>query len=315
MFPRSILKKLTSPLETYLSRMENRLLRDIEQNRILAAQPLIQSLKKSDVFENLAEAEFRVFSQWGEDGIIQYLISKIPIENKIFIEFGVQDYSESNTRFLLVNNNWSGLVIDSSSDAIKHIRSQEYYWKHDLKAMCAFVTVENINDLFVQADITGSIGILSIDIDGNDYWIWNAISIVSPQIVIIEYNSTFGNQHAVTIPYRPDFERAKAHFSCLYWGASLPALCNLASRKGYVYVGSNSAGSNAFFVRQDSATNLKECDYHVNFIQSKFRDSRDRDGNLNFISGQAEKLEIIKDMPIFDVASNRTLNIEELYFR
>ncbi len=315
MFSRSILKKLASPLERYLSRMENRLVREIEQNRVLAAQPLIQSLKKSDVLENLAEAEFRVFSQWGEDGIIQYLISKIAIEKKVFIEFGVQDYSESNTRFLLVNNNWTGLVIDSSSDAIKHIRSQEYYWKYDLTAMCAFVTAENINDLFRQAGIASSIGILSIDIDGNDYWIWDAISVVSPQIVIVEYNSSFGNQHAVTIPYQPDFERAKAHFSCLYWGASLPALCNLASRKGYVYVGSNSAGSNAFFVRKDSVANLKECDFQVSFTQSKFRDSRDRDGNLTFVSGQVEKLEIIKDMQLFDVASNQILKIKELYSR
>jgi len=116
-----------------------------------------------------------VFSQWGEDGIIQYLISRLPWKIRFFVEFGVQDYSESNTRFLLVNDNWTGLVIDSSSESIKHIRSQEYYWKYDLTAVCDFVTIDNINKLIMGAGITGSIGILSIDIDGNDYWIWNAI--------------------------------------------------------------------------------------------------------------------------------------------
>jgi hypothetical protein len=292
--------------------LEVRLLKEIEQNRMLAAQPLIQKLREKGLLEDLGNAEFKVFSQWGEDGIIQYLISRIVVENKTFVEFGVQDYGESNTRFLLVNNNWTGLVIDSNSASIKHIRSQEYYWKYDLTAVCEFVTVNNINDLIKNAGITGSIGILSIDIDGNDYWIWNAISVVSPQIVIVEYNSSFGNRHAVTIPYRPDFSREKAHFSQLYWGASLPAFCNLANQKGYIYVGSNSAGSNAFFVRKDSADSVKECDFHKDFIQSKFRDSLDEKGNLSFVPSR-NKLEVIKEMSLYDIDSKQTLPIKDIY--
>jgi hypothetical protein len=140
------------------------------------------------------------------------------------------------------------------------------------------------------------------------------ISTISPQIVIIEYNSSFGNQHAVTIPYQPDFSREKAHYSKLYWGASLPAFCNLASQKGYRYVGSNSAGSNAFFVRKDSAGNIKECDFHKNFIQSKFRDSMDENGNLSFVSSQ-NKLEMIKNMYLLDVDSSQTLQIKDIYSR
>lgn len=313
MFLAPLFKKLISPITSQLSQMEVRLLREIEQNRILSAQPLIQNLQKAGLLEDLNDAEFKVFSQWGEDGIIQYLISRIVIENKIFVEFGVQDYSESNTRFLLVNDNWTGLVIDSNPESIKHIRLQEYYWKYDLTAICDFVTVDNINDL-ISNTVTGSIGILSIDIDGNDYWIWNAISVISPQIVIVEYNSSFGNQHAVTIPYQPDFSREKAHFSRLYWGASLPAFCHLASRKGYNYVGSNSAGSNAFFVRKDSAGSLKECDFRKSFVESKFRDSLDENGNLSFVSGQG-KLEIIKNMHLLDIDSKQTLPIKDIYFK
>ena len=313
MFLAPLFKKLISPITSQLSQMEVRLLREIEQNRILSAQLLIQNLQKAGLLEDLNDAEFKVYSQWGEDGIIQYLISRIVIENKIFVEFGVQDYSESNTRFLLVNDNWTGLVIDSSSESIKHIRLQEYYWKYDLTAICDFVTVDNINDL-ISDTVTGSIGILSIDIDGNDYWIWNAISVISPQIVIVEYNSSFGNQHAVTIPYQPDFSREKAHFSRLYWGASLPAFCHLASRKGYSYVGSNSAGSNAFFVRKDSAGSLKECDFRKSFVESKFRDSLDENGNLSFVSSQG-KLEIIKNMHLLDIDSKQTLPIKDIYFK
>jgi len=292
--------------------MEFRLLKEIEQNRILAAQPLIRDLKRNGLVENLSDTEFKVFSQWGEDGIIQYLISRIAVENKIFVEFGVQDYRESNTRFLLVNDNWTGLVIDSSSESIKYIHSQEYYWKYDLTAVCDFVTADNINELIKGVKITGSIGILSIDIDGNDYWIWNAISAISPQIVIVEYNSSFGNQHAVTIPYQLDFSRENAHFSHLYWGASLPAFCSLASQKGYIYVGSNSVGSNAFFVRKDSVGNIKECDFHKDFNQSKFRDSRDENGNLSFVSSP-NKLEMIKNMYLLDVDTNQILQIKDIY--
>lgn len=292
--------------------MESRLLKETEQNRILAAQPLIQNIKKMGALDCLADAEFKVFSQWGEDGIIQYLISKTAIKKKVFVEFGVENYSESNTRFLLVNDNWTGLVIDSNPEYIKHIRSQEYYWKYDLTAVCGFVTVDNINDLIKNAGVTGSIGILSIDIDGNDYWIWDTISVVSPQIVIVEYNSSFGNQRAVTIPYQPDFNREKAHFSHLYWGASLAAFCRLASQKGYIYVGSNSAGSNAFFVHKDSLSNIKECDFQKYFSQSKFRDSRDENGNLAFVSGQ-NKLEMIKNMQLLDLEANQIMQIKDIY--
>jgi hypothetical protein len=314
MFLTSLFNKLAFPITSRLSQLEFRLLREIEQNRILLAQPLIQNLKSKGLLENMPDAEFKVFSQWGEDGIIQYLISKIAIENKVFIEFGVQDYSESNTRFLLVNDNWRGLVIDSSSEFIKYIRAQDYYWKYDLTAVCDFVTVDNINDLIKNAGIMGSVGILSIDIDGNDYWIWRAISVILPQIIIVEYNSSFGNQHAVTIPYQAEFSREKAHFSHLYWGASLPAFCRLASQKGYIYVGSNSAGSNAFFVRKDSAGGIKECNFHQKFSPSKFRDSRDENGNLSFVSGQ-NKLEIIKNMYLFDMDADQTMQIKDIYFK
>jgi hypothetical protein len=308
----SLFKRLTSITTNQFSQMEFRLIKEIEQNRILAAQPLIQNIKKNGLQNNLGDAEFKVFSQWGEDGIIQYLISKIAIENKIFVEFGVQNYSESNTRFLLVNDNWTGLVIDSSSEFIKYIHSQEYYWKYDLTAVCGFVTTDNINKLIADAGITGSIGILSIDIDGNDYWIWNAISVISPQILIVEYNSSFGNQQAVTIPYQSDFSRENAHFSHLYWGASLPAFCKLASQKGYIYIGSNSVGSNAFFVRKDSASNLKESDFRMNFNPSKFRDSRNENGDLSFVSSQ-NKLEVIKDMQLFDLETGQIMLIKDIF--
>ena len=172
----------------------------------------------------LADREFRVFSQWGEDGIIQHLIRAVPVAQRVFVEFGVENYTEANTRFLLTNDNWSGLVIDGSEDHIRSVKKDAIYWRHNLKAVSAFVTRENINALLRENGLTGEIGLLSIDVDGNDYWVWEAIDAVQPAIVVIEYNARFGPERAVTVPYDAAFVRQKAHHSMIYYGASLAAL-------------------------------------------------------------------------------------------
>ena len=177
-------------------------------------------------------AEFRAFSQWGEDGILQHLLRHLPVSRKIFVEFGVENYTESNTRFLLTNNNWAGLVIDGSRENVEYIKKDEIYWRYNLKAENAFITKDNINDLIHRNGISGEIGLLSIDIDGNDYWVWEAINAVIPSVVVVEYNSRFGPERAVTVPYDPEFFRTTAHYSNIYYGASLAALCLLGKRKG-----------------------------------------------------------------------------------
>ena len=106
----------------------------------------------------ISSAEFRVFSQWGEDGIIQHLLRYVPISRKIFVEFGVENYLESNTRFLLTNNQWAGLVLDGSQENIDYIKKDSIYWRHNLKAAQAFITRENINELLVSNGISGDVG-------------------------------------------------------------------------------------------------------------------------------------------------------------
>src|ERR1700753_4111261 len=138
----------------------------INQGKLLALANASRNITE------LEEAEFQVFSQRGEDGILQYIISKIPIPNRIFIEFGVEDYTESNTRFLLMNNNWSGLVIDGGKDNIKFIKSDFIYWKYDITAVHSFITKDNIDALISGYTDCRDIGLLSVDVDGNDYWIW-----------------------------------------------------------------------------------------------------------------------------------------------
>ena len=250
--------------------------------------------------KSLNANEFRVFSQWGEDGIIQFLLNYIKIERQIFVEFGVQNYTESNTRFLLSNNNWAGLVIDGSKENINFIKQDPIYWQHNLKAVHAFIDKDNINHLIAENGIKGEIGLLSIDIDGNDYWIWQAIDVVNPAIVIVEYNYRFGKDKAVTIPYDEKFIRNKAHYSMIYYGASLKALCLLAQKKGYVFVGSNSAGNNAFFVRQDLKPDyIKEMTVEDGYRIAQFRESRNKQGKLLYLSLEEEE-KILASLPLVE---------------
>jgi hypothetical protein len=248
-----------------------------------------------------AQAEFRAFSQWGEDGIIDWLCSLVPIERRIFVEFGVEDYTEANTRFLLLCRNWSGLVFDSSEDDVASIRRDDISWQHNLKAAAAFITRDNINDLLARHGAQGDIGLLSIDIDGNDYWVWRAIEAVSPRIVVIEYNSRLGPVRSVTVPYQADFDRARAHYSMIYYGASLGALWKLGREKGYELVCCNAAGNNAFFVRRDVLpAALQPATPQAAFVRATFRESRDQSGRLDYL-GPEDAERLVADLPWVEV--------------
>ena len=261
----------------------------------------IEARQNSKKEGGINEQEFQVYSQWGEDGIIQFLLRHVEIKNRVFVEFGASNYLESNTRFLLVNNNWSGLVIDGDPLNVSSIRADPIYWRFNLKADCSFVTKDNINGLLERNGISGDIGLLSIDIDGNDYWVWKEIEVVSPRIVVIEYNSRFGPNRAVTIPYRENFTRQQAHHSLIYYGASLSALVNLGKQKGYTFVGCNNNGVNAFFVRSDLLVEpLQEVTVEAGYVAGKFREARDANGTLLFLTAEEEKA-ILNKLPLVDL--------------
>jgi hypothetical protein len=296
-----------------LQRQLNVLADQIEQTKILAAQPMVREFRNLKSAVPLAQAEFRVFSQFADDGIIQYIISRLalPDDEHRFIEFGVENYREANTRFLLLNDNWSGLVMDGSEHYVSCIRNQQIYWRHDLTALARFITHENINSIIDDAGFGNRIGILSIDVDGNDYWIWEAITSVDPAVVIMEYNGIFGSREAVTIPYEADFVRQNAHYSHLYWGTSLQALCHLAARKHYTWIGCNSAGNNAYFVRNEYADLFLHRALPDDFVAAKFREGRDERGNLNYI-GQKEGFTLITDLPVWDVVKEEMREVGHL---
>jgi len=193
---------------------------------------------------------YKVYSQNDEDGIIDEIFKRIGTTNKRFIEFGVQDGLECNSHYLLFKE-WSGLWIDGDSDMIKSANNKfrPVIDNGQLKIVNAFITSDNINKLFSDNGFTGEIDLLSIDIDGNDYHVWKAINVISPRVVIIEYNGKFP----------PDCEWVMAYNENHLWdgsdkhGASLKSyeLLGKSIGNGYQLVGTNIRGVNAFFVRKD----------------------------------------------------------------
>ena len=290
-------------LETKVNHIESELI----QLKLLCGSIHAQLNKKNDDV-SINSHEFKVFSQFGDDGIIQYLISKIQIPNKTFIEFGVEDFFESNTRFLMMKDNWEGFVIDGSEENINRLKNSSFYWQYQLKAEASFITKENINTLLDKSGFDHDLGIMHIDLDGNDYWIWNEIDKFSPRILIIEYNSVLGIDHHWSVPYKADFQRFKEHYSGLYWGASLLSMYELGNIKGYDLVGSNLSGNNAYFVRKDVNT-IPKLSADEAYKISKYRESRDEAGVLNFVS-KNERLKVIEGMPVFDTLNNKLETIK-----
>lgn len=202
----------------------------------------------------LRNREFKVSSQGGEDGLIAFIFSEIGVTDRRFVEFGVGDGRECMCANLAIWFGWSGLMLESDAAAAK--AAYEHYADlerpgSDVQVRQAHVTAENINEVIAETGIEGEIDLLSVDIDGNDYWLWEAMHVVRPRVVVIEYNASLGLR-PVTVPYDPGFVRWRKHPSGWYHGASLSALARLGARRGYDLVGTDSGGVNAFFVRRDA---------------------------------------------------------------
>jgi hypothetical protein len=284
-----------------------------ELDRLLFLQGHIACrLQPKGRINRLSDVEFSVSSQFGEDGIIEWLVDKLDPKSTKFIEFGVENFHESNCRFVMQNRNWKGFVIDSSKERIAELAKRQYYWMHHLVSTAAFVTSENINYLIEASGFSGQIGILSIDIDGNDYWVWDAINVCQPDIVIVEYNSFLGDRYAVTIPYQPDFNRFAAHPSGRYCGASLPALQQVAETKGCTLVGSNSAGTNAFFVRNALAWPVLDTIADRRALPTRMRHSRTRDGGFAFHRHARDVAALLSRLPVVDVVTGETTTFGDL---
>ena len=173
-----------------------------------------------------------------------------------------------------------------------------------IDAYHAFITKNNINEILQHSAFAEDLGMLSIDIDGNDWFILEAISFYKPRILICEYNDVFGKERAISVPYDPQFVRTKEHYSNLYFGASIAAMAYLAEKKGYALVGVNSNHNNAFFIRQDLVCDsVPKVDLEDIYEPSNIRESRNESGRLTHLAGN-ERLALLKGLPILNVKTN-----------
>ncbi len=297
-----------------LNWLYNYLHNDYKSEKVNLGQLQAAANKIKKDIHSLSEVEFQVFSQFGDDGIIQWLVNQLPIANKTFIEFGVENYREANTRFLLINNYWSGLVIDGNEKNIESVKADQVHTFYDLQAVCSFITRENINELIGSAKFAKQVGILSIDIDGNDYWVWKAIHAIEPVIIICEYNSLFGFEHAYTIPYKEDFVRG-TNQPFQFYGVSLKSVYNLASERGYRFIGCNSGGNNAYFVKNDfmQYLSLQEKSLQEGYNFASFTEVFDNESK-QWVRG-ADKVMSINNLPVFNTDSNQIEKVDAVAIR
>jgi hypothetical protein len=218
---------------------------------------MFQSLKYLPPFDKV---EFSSYSQNGEDGILLFIFLIIGTKSKKVVEIGAGNGIECNAANLIINHGWSGLLIDGKKRNTE--KGKSFYkqrtnaWKFtriEPKIVNSWITIENVNTLIESNGFSGDIDLLSLDIDGIDFWIWKAIEVVSPRVVILEYNNRWAANQSVSVPYNSNFvgleilPEGKGYF-----GASLMAYTKLAKEKGYRLIGANSPNTNAFFMRNDT---------------------------------------------------------------
>jgi hypothetical protein len=281
----------------------------LEKSLLLSGQIRAAQIKQGAKLRTLADAEFSAFSQWGEDGIIEFLVANMPGIPTRFVEFGVEDFRESNCRFLAMNRNWSGLIMDGSNRHLDSFRKSSVAWRHNIEAVATFITAESIAPTLQNAGFDRDIGILSVDIDGVDFWVLSKID-TDAAIVVVEYNDFLGSR-PVAVPYRPDFVRAQHHWSNMYWGASLPAFRHLLESRDYVFVGSNTVGTNAFFVKSAYAAGLQEKLESFTAFPCRMRETRKEDGNLAFKTYRQFGT-VIDNMEVQDVVTGERMSIGAL---
>jgi len=219
---------------------------------------------------SFADAEMQFYSQTGEDGIIQLILAATGTQTRRTVEICAGDGIECNSANLIVNHGWTGLLIDGGDEILTHGKrfyedgAQTWYWPPVLKQ--AWVTRDTINAIVTDAGFAGDIDLLSIDLDGVDYWVWDALDCVRSRVVVIEFQAGLGPDVSLTVPYSDSFQWVKG---TQYAGASLAAMIKLGKRKGYRFVGTNLYGFNAFFVRDDLAVEaLPEADPREAFFHA-----------------------------------------------
>ena len=269
---------------------------------------------------NLLDFDYKVFSQFGDDGIIDYLLSGLGKPKPNFLEIGVENYRESNTRFLYQRTNCTGVIVDCLPGLSSKVKAvlKDYFWKGTLIPIETFVTQDNISDIVHKSLDLGPIDLFSLDIDGVDYWIASSVlSECSPSLVVVEFNSYFGPDAKVTMPYTPNFSRTSYHSSNLLFGASLRAFVDLLSDHSYTFLGTNLFCNNAYFVHSSLTPQFSlripdTLDLSI-FTANYAREGLDADGKFTYISS-SKTLRSLASAQVVDLSNEpHTVPISSLF--
>ena len=280
------------------------------QQAIIASRSLYPSLK------HLHDAEVKVFSQWGEDGILDYLFTKLDISKPRIMEFGVGIFQECNSRFAAELRNASVYMVDLNKDLIKKVQSTQIYWMNSLFPVIDRITPDNSLFHFNSAkNLMGGVDVVSLDIDGNDYWVLKSLALESVSIVVCEYNPVYGGEISCTIERNDEFDRTVMHYSHLHYGMSLNAAISLMGSKGFIFLGTNRVGNNAFFLKKELAnlinielpdeTDLKK------FVDWRVRESRNKNGELNYL-GLKDLRKEIADCAVYDIKKQAIIKVSQI---
>ena len=282
----------------------------IGNSHILNIRPKYEAIRK------LNDLDYKIFSQNGEDGIIDYFLHSLGIENPKFVEIGIGDYSECNSRFFYERTSSKGLVIDCIKDLKDRVSKNVNLWKGDLKIVNKEINSNNIIEILKEESFLEELDFFSLDIDGTDYWILEKMPNNFSKIAVIEYNSVFGPEFKVTIPNQEKFNRNEYHYSNLCFGASLRAIIDIMEIKNFKFIGTNLTRCNAFFVQKNylneikiEASNINDLSNHT---KSNIRESRDQQGKLNYISGK-DKIKSIYECEVFDLNDQKIKKIKNLF--
>ncbi|MGB6414921.1 MAG: hypothetical protein WBD57_14945 [Candidatus Cybelea sp.] len=190
--------------------------------------------------------EQSVYSQQGEDGILREIFLRVGPGDRYFVEFGVEDGAQCNTALLAGRYGWSGLYIEADDAHVVRLRDR-WAKRPNITVDHSFITTDNIAAIFARNQVPRDFDLLSIDVDGNDYWLWKALGDYGPRVPVIEYNSAYPPPRCWIMAYNAGHTwDGTTHF-----GASLSALARLGSQRGYVLLATDSRGVNAFFLRRD----------------------------------------------------------------
>ncbi len=287
----------------------------LELERKVGQAQMLSARAGRHTYVDLWDAEVQVMSQWGEDGILDYLCDIAGVTKPRILEIGAGNFSECNSKFLVSNRNASAYLVDINEELTENVNKSSLKWKTHLFSDISWVTPSNVEEICRRAEsaLGGDIDVLSLDLDGNDYWVLKEIPLSTFRVIVLEYNPLFGHKFAVAVPRDDLFSRTQKHYSNLYWGASIKAYVDHLSENNFVFVGTNRAMNNAFFLHKTTSVNfpLKLPSDLSKYVDWRVRESRDFTGAKSFLSKE-ESLLLISSLRVDNLETGEAFRVGQL---